>query len=72
MKKIYVRYRNEIEKNNNKQISLIKLACFAGNYITDIFLIPAVRLKELIAQHCCYEKRHDRVNMTDLYQNFKN
>lgn len=72
MQKIYIRYRNSIERKKKKSISLMKLSVFVCNNLKDIFFLPDKILKETIARHCCYDKRSDRINMTDLYQNFKN
>ena len=72
IQKIYVRYKDAIEKRTDRKISLLKMAAFVCNNMNDIFSISNSHLKELIVQHCCYEKRNDRVNMTDLYQNNKN
>jgi hypothetical protein len=69
MKKVYVRYKDEIEKRTDKQLSLIKLTVFVVSHMTEIFSIPTTWLKQLIAQQCCYEKRYDRVNMAMLCQN---
>jgi len=72
MQKIYIRYKNCIEPKTDKTISLVKLSVFVCNNLKDIFFLPDKILKESIARHCCYDKRSDRINMTDLYQNFKN
>lgn len=72
MQKIYIRYKDSIETKTGKRISLLKLSVFACNNLNDIFLLPDKILKQTIAAHCCYDKRSDRINMTDLYQNFKN
>lgn len=69
MNKIYVHYRYTLQKQNNKKISLLKLTTFTAHHIMEIFLLPPIRLKELIIRYCCYDCRHDRINMTDLYQN---
>ena len=71
MNKIYIRYSYAIQKQTNKKISLLKLAVFTAQHLMEIFLLPHRRLKELITRHCCYDSRHDRINMTDLYQKFK-
>ena len=71
MKKIYVEYKNRIEKNTTKIISLIKLSVMIRNYIKEILTLPQKNLKEFIIKHCCYESRTDRDNMTDLYRNYK-
>ena len=72
MQKIYVRYKNVIENTTNKKISLLKLSMYVGNNIKEIIAIPDKLLKEIIMLHCCYDKRSDRINMTDLYQQNKN
>ena len=72
MQKIYVRYKNVIENTTNKKISLLKLSIYVGNNIKEIIAIPDKLLKEIIMLHCCYDKRSDRINMTDLYQQNKN
>lgn len=72
MQKIYVRYKNVIEKKTNKKISLLKLSIYAGNNMKEIIAIPDKLLKEIIMLHCCYDKRSDRINMTDLYQQHEN
>jgi hypothetical protein len=69
IQKIYVRYKNNIEKNTDRKISLLKMTVFVCNNINQLFSISSTHLIELIVQHCCYEKRNDRINMTDLYQN---
>lgn len=71
MNKIYARYSYAIQKQTNKKISLLKLATFTAQHINEIFLLPQIRLKEIITKYCCYDSRHDRINMTDLYQKFK-
>ena len=68
MQKIYMRYKNAIENKTDKKISLLKLATYSCNNIKEIMAIPDKFLKELITLHCCYDKRSDRINMTDLYQ----
>ncbi len=72
MQKIYKRYKNAIQKKSNKKISLLRLSIYIGNNIKEIIAIPDKLLKEIIILHCCYEKRSDRINMTDLYQQIKN
>jgi hypothetical protein len=72
MQKIYIRYKTRIEATGEKLISLMKLSVFICNNLKEIFFLPDKQLKETIARHCCYDKRSDRINMTDLYQNSKN
>lgn len=71
MQRIFVHYKNEIEKRMDKQISLIKLSKFFASHAIEIFSMTTVRLNELIGRYCCYEKRSDRLNMALLYQNFQ-
>ncbi len=72
MKKIYIRYKNVIEAIDNKRVSLLKLSMYVSSNIKEIIAIPDKLLKEIIMLHCCYDKRSDRINMTDLYQQYKN
>jgi hypothetical protein len=72
MQKIYVRYKNVIESAANKRVSLLKLSMYVCNNIKEIIAIPDKLLKGMIMLHCCYDKRSDRINMTDLYQQYKN
>lgn len=69
MHKIYLPYQQSIETQVGKTISLLKLARFVAANVLEVFYISMVRLKELILQHCCYDIRHDRTNMTDLFFN---
>lgn len=71
MKKIYVEYKNKIEKKSKKIISLLKLSVMVNNYIKEFLTLPQKFLEELIIKYCCYESRNDRANMTDLYRNNK-
>lgn len=72
MQKIYVWYRNEIEGTTNKKISILGLSIFVGNHIKEIMGITDKLLREMIMLHCCYDKRSDRVNMTEIYQKKEN
>ena len=72
MQKIYLRYKTVIEKATDKRVSLLRLAIYVCKNFKDIIAIPDKLLKEIIMLHCCYDKRSDRMNMTDLYQNNKN
>jgi hypothetical protein len=70
MQKIYLRYKENIESKTGKRISLLKLSVFVCSNLNEIFFLPDKILKTLITQYCCYDKRSDRINMTDLYQTF--
>ncbi|MCC7524282.1 MAG: transposase [Chitinophagaceae bacterium] len=72
MQKIYVRYKNIIERTTDKKVSLLKLSIYAGSHIKEIIAIPDKLLKEIIMLHCCYDKRSDRFNMTQRYQQYEN
>lgn len=72
MQKIYLRYKNVIQHTTGKTISLLKLSIYGFKSFREIITIPDKLLKELIVLHCCYDKRSDRINMTDLYQLYKN
>jgi Transposase DDE domain len=71
MLKIYVKYKNTIEKNNTKAISLMKIAKLVCNNFKEVILMPKKNLKDIITKHCCFEERKDRINMADLYKNNK-
>jgi hypothetical protein len=68
MQKIYVKYKRPIELTADKKISLLKLSLFVSKNIKQILLLPDRLLLEIIRLHCSYDKRSDRINMTDLYQ----
>jgi hypothetical protein len=72
MQKIYVRYKRIIERATDKKVSLLKLSIYVGSHIKEILAIPDKLLKEMILLHCCYDKRSDRLNMTEKYQKYKN
>ena len=72
MKKLYLRYKKEIELTTDRRISILRLSMYASKNIKEIIALPDKFLKEIIMLHCCYEKRSDRINMTDLYQYYKN
>ncbi len=71
MQKIYLRYKQEIEVTADKSISILRLSIYASRNIKEIISLPDKLLKEIIMLHCCYDKRSDRTNMTDLYQYYK-
>jgi hypothetical protein len=68
MKRIYVNYKHQVETTTTQKISLIKLSVFVCNNFQQIWALPDKLLKQLIALHCSYDKRSDRMNMTDLYE----
>jgi hypothetical protein len=70
MLKIYLRYKDCIERKTGKIISLIKLSRFYYNNFNDIFSIPDKVIKNIIATQCCYDKRSDRIHLVDLFKNY--
>ena len=72
MFKIYIPFKDYVEKKMKRQISLIKLTLFISRNLKDVFFIPPKRINEIVARHCCFEHRADRTNMTNLYKQIKN
>ena len=72
IQKIYIKYKKTIERRSTTRVSLLKLSCYITRNIKEVLTYNERRLMERIRWHCCYELRHDRVNMTDLYQKNKN
>jgi len=72
IQKIYMHYQQSIEKKECKAISLLKLSKYLAANLFYFFSMNRQQLLEQIARHCCYEKRPDRTNMTDLIKLFKN
>lgn len=70
MEKVYVQYHKAINVKYNKWLSLFKVFMFTINNLTNLISSSAYKLKELLAKHCCYELRNDRINMTDFITNF--
>ena len=71
IQKIYLCYQRTIEKTYSKTISLLKLSRYAAANLIVFFQMDRSQISEQIAHHCCYDKRSDRSNMTDLIQIFK-
>lgn len=72
MLKIYIPYKDKIENQFARQISLMKLTMYVCQNLLVVFTFSTAKLKEEIVRHCCYDKRSDRENMTDLIKFFKN
>lgn len=72
MHQVYARYRNIVAQRNNKAASLLKVSKFFACNVVETLTLSRGQLIMFITQHCCYDKRTNRINMTDLYQNFKN
>lgn len=72
MQKIYVHYKDKIEKHYSKTVSLMKLSAYMFCNIMAAFTFSSNKLLKELLRHCCYDKRSDRANMTDLIRFFKN
>jgi hypothetical protein len=72
MQKFFMPYKNHVQEQYGKDISLVKLSLYISANLLPIFMYPSKQLGEQIAKHCCYDKRDDRVNMADLLKIFKN
>jgi len=66
MQNIYLYYKKIVEKNKDRIVSLYKLSKYVAANLFLFFEMNRRQLVEQIARHCCYEKRSDRTNMTDL------
>jgi hypothetical protein len=64
--KIYHRYTTEIESEHGKIISLVKLSKYLVNNLIAILSLNYQQIKAEIIKHCCYDKRSDRLNMSQL------
>jgi hypothetical protein len=72
IQKIYMHYKESIEKKKNNTVSLLKLSKYLAANLILFFSMSRTQLLTQIERHCCYEKRSDRTNMTDLIQLLKN
>jgi hypothetical protein len=66
MQKIYLECKRQIERTTGKTISLLKLSKYVAANLYFSFTASQSELLKQIAAYCCYEKRSDRTNMTDL------
>ena len=72
MQNIYMYYKDKTEKHFGKTISLMKLSAYVCCNLMAVLTLNRNKLIEEISRHCCYDKRSDRINMTDLIKLFKN
>ena len=72
MQKLYMPYKDHIQKHYGKDISLLKLSMYISSNLSAVFMSTQKQLEEQIVKHCCYDRRADRVNMVDLLKIFKN
>ena len=66
MLKTFVPYHKKIKRETGQNISLIKLTIFICNNIYEMLAATNKKLIEMLTRYCCYDKRYDRVNMTEL------
>jgi hypothetical protein len=65
----YQPYETIIAKRTGKKLSLLKMAARTASAFIDMLSLSKTRLLDYLAKYCCYEKRNDRINMTDLLTN---
>jgi len=70
MVKIYIPFKDEIDRKYGKDVSLIRLCAFVIKNIDIIIKAKEHFVLELIAKHCIFEKRNKRINMTQLINEF--
>jgi hypothetical protein len=69
MEQVYVKHYKSIQKTYGKYLSLIKLISYVCNNLMKIIGASPPKQKEQLYKHCCYEQRHDRINMVQfIYQ----
>lgn len=69
MQKLYYPCAAKMEKAYGKAISIMKLAVYVMNHLATIIYLSPHQLARQVAAHCCYEKRKNRTNMSDLINN---
>ncbi|MBO9684025.1 MAG: transposase, partial [Flavisolibacter sp.] len=72
IQKVYMECKKRIETKGGKTISLFKLSKYVAANLYLLFSTTLSKRMVQLAKYCCYEKRSDRTNMTDLIQFFKN
>jgi len=72
VQKIYRHFTLAAKRTKGKTVSLLKLSKYVASNLYFVFSASHAVLLEQIAKYCCYEKRTDRINMTELIQLFKN
>lgn len=70
--KIVAPMKTKIANKAGKQLSLVKAINLTMKNILEIFGCSTIKLTQIMTQHCCYDLRTNRTNMTDLINKFKN
>jgi hypothetical protein len=70
MQKVYMHYRQVVEQQLGKIVSLLKLATFFFTNMVELLICSPQKLKQQIAFYACYEQRNDRINMTEFINSF--
>ena len=68
-KNIYCVYKDRLENKMGLQISIVKLSLYLSVNLFKLFEMTNTKIELEIMKHCCYEKRKDRQNITQLYKN---
>ena len=68
-KNIYCIYKDKLENRMDIQISIVKLTAYLYRKFFELFEMSDRQIETEIIKLCCYEKRNDRKNITQLYQN---
>lgn len=70
MQKVYSKHYKSIKNKYGRQLSIIKLCSFINKNFAALLWLPSSKFKDQLAKHCCYERRKDRINMTDFIIQF--
>lgn len=69
VQRIYMLYNTVINTVYGMYLSLIKLCSYIRFNIMSVINLSPKKLKQTLTKYCCYEKRKDRINMTELILN---
>ena len=70
MVKMYMPYKDKIEKIAGSDISILKFTLFVWKHVEEVIMANEKHILQLISKHCLYEKRHKRRNMTEIINEF--
>jgi len=63
IQQFYVRHFHSIQRRTGSFLSLIKLLAYVCNNLIKIISASATKRKEILGRYCCYDQRHDRINI---------